>query len=777
MENNLRFNLLRELDCDDYHSLISQVNLAKNGYDLYYAIDPELIHNYCYPLGIIPEEMGKQRKSKLTQDYLADEQITLHNLFYLLDINKRLLLLNEYCFELEGMLYVASRTEAHELDDFDVKLKTFEKGDGDDALMELLYESYSEMYAKVLLYIDGLKKASNILQNRRLILDSNNLENEVVKKIVNSNFGTEKDKKIIEGNMQYELQLGAKKKKRKQVLFPSKLRDVIAIGRILSFNRHIQKLKSNDAKKIFILLSDSSLVKNTMNRIRKEENRIEYPNLNDKQNIYFRNVAQSFAYLISLEYKNNDGGEIDFDKTITNLNNLREASQSLNERFNETSTGLDLNTSELLKKDVFTNYNRIRNAFENSGLLKSFDPLLKSIKNNLRGKKISDVAIIFKEFKEEEKKYIKDTIVDQHIYFLRALRKTGEFNASFLYGIESIKNEGATFDLSKGSDYIEGSHQHLPLLLTFSTSENGFIDHMYELIKLVLSHKSEDSILICTKLEKFFNEMNSSRIYDDNKSEINLIKALIFMILPSLRSIHDVKENDLLANNWLKELSIIESNEEGLKNKTYLNIWSSRRIREYQESIKIAEQAIIDFPNDPRFYHGLFLSQFCLCSDNKDYYLLDNMMTNLKEAHNRYYQFIEEKYPNRKLGQLIYHAMTDSFNNSYSYCLSLKAQLLEGQEKNEEYSTLMKEARKLINLLKDENGCYRDELPEYYDTEAYIEYSESFYLPVDKRIPKLEYAKTAIYKAIQLSKNEVLTKKYKSLLDRINQRIMELVSE
>lgn len=777
MKNNLRFNLLRELDCDDYNSLIAQVNLAKNEYELYFAIDPELIHNYCYPFGIIPEEMGKQRKSKLTQDYVADEQITLHTLFYLKDINKRLLLLNEYCFELEGMLYIASKAEVHELDDFDVKLKTFVKGDGDDALIELLYESYSEMYAKVLLYVNGLKKASNIIQDKRLILDSNNLENEVVKKIVNSSFGTEKEKRIIEGNMQHVLQQGGEKDKRKHVLFPSKLRDVIAIGRVFSINRQIQKLKSTEAKKIFILLSDSSLVKNTMIRIRKEENRIEYPSLNDKQNIYYRNVAQSFAYLISLEYKNNDSGEIDFDKTITNLNNLREASQSLNERFNETSTGLDLNTSDLLKKDVFTNYNRIRNAFENSGLLKSFDPLLESIEKNLRGKKIKDVANIFKEFKEDEKKYIKDTIVDQHIYFLRALRKAGEFNTSFIYGIESIKNGGATFDLSKGSDYIEGSHQHLPLLLTFSTSENGFIDHMDELIKLILSHKSEDSRLICSKLESFFNEMNSSRIFDDNKSEINLIKALIFMILPSLRSINDVKENDLLANNWLKELTIIDSNKEGLKNKTYLEIWSNRRIKEYQESIKIAEQAIIDFPNDPRFYHGLFLSQFCLCADNKNYYLLDDMMTNLNEANKRYYQFIEEKYPKGKLGQLIFNAMTDSFNNSYSYCLSLKAQLLEVQSNNEEYSTLMKEARKLINLLKDENGRYRDELPEYYDTEAYIEYSESFYLPKDDRIPKLENAKNSISKAINLSKNEKLNEKYISLSNKINLRILELESE
>lgn len=780
MDNTLGLSLLRELDFEDYNSLIAQIELVKAGYELYFVIDADLINNYCYPLGIIPENTKYERKSKLSPDYLADEQITLHTLFYLNDNHKRLLLLDQYCYEVEAMLYMASKEGKRKLDDLDIHFPIFKLDNKNNSLMELLFESFSSMYSKVLLHINGLKKASHILKDRKLLLDSNELDSPTVKKIIDASKGSERDSRVISEIMSSLINEKKEDPNYNSALFMSKKRDAIIIDRILSFNREIQKIKFSERKKIFILLSDSTLLKNTIVELSKNKTAVKYPNLQGKRIMYYRNIAQSFAYLISLVYTKN--GFIDFYKTKNNLKELQKASLLLNKRFNKTSVQLKLQTNELLSISVFANYNRLRNAFENSGLLKSFEPLFESIKNDLKTKSIKDVANIFLMFKNEGQNYIKE-IESQHIYFLRTLLNVGNFNTSFVYGIDKVKNEGAMFDLSKGADYIEGNYHHLPLLLTFSSIDNSYIDSMYELIKLVLSHHMEDSINICNQLENILAQMNSSSIYDNVKTEINLIKAFIFMILPSMQNRDKIKDNDTLAHSWLKDLNINENDYEALKNKYYLTIWSSRRIQRYNESIKLAKKAIKDFPDDPRFYHGLFLSQYCLYEESIEMkspiniHLIENMLKNLDKAYILYPPFILSNFSYKNLAPLIREAIRDSYSNSYSYCLCLKAQELEKTGKNVEYVSLIKNARTTFNNIKNSNNCYKDNLAEYYDTEAFIEYYESYCLENDERISKLKAALNTISMAIDLSNNEALTKKYISKRELIYIRMKEIETE
>jgi len=756
-----QYNLLQQLEVEDYDALIEQVKLAQKGYDFHFIIDADLVGNYCYPKGIIESETSWQRMDKLTTDYLSDEQITLHSIFYIPENHQRLLLLNEYYFEVEGMLYKASKVGKAKIGELDLQFGYFsypQKGE----LLDLLYGSFADMLTKALLHIDGIKKAKKLLDARKLIMDSSDLPSIECKEIVEGCLAIASNVELVKDVMYRVVNKGRRKK---QDLLTSKNRDAIIIDRLLCFNRTSERKK---AKQVYILLSDSTIMKNTLKSIRRENKEIKYPLIGNKRIEFYRSIPQSFAYTICLSYEEEE--VIDYKKTITNIENLKKATIKLRERFNDVSSSEE---EDLTSKEIFTNYRMTRTAFENSGFLKSFNPLYESIKTDFVGKKIEDVAKIFEAYAKEGNQLL-EVIENKHIYFLRKLIKIGEFNSAFIYGIDRIKNQGETFDLSKGADYVEGTFHHLPLYLTFTESE--FKQRMFKLVDLVLSRKIEQSSEICKQLEGLLKEMNTSKLHDLEKTDINLIKAFIFMIIPGREEKRGAKdkENDLMANSWLNDLEISEDDEEAKCNKLYLQIWALRRINKYRDSVKLANQAIEKFPDDPRFYHGLFLSQYCISEEknNKDHNLINKMLENLRTANILYQDFMIQNFEDQNKRPLVLKSIDQSYLNSLSYCLALKASNLKKKAGNEKYVNLLKDARSTFASLKNKDNQFYDELPEYLDTEAFIEFLESFY--VADKSAKIKYAESAILKAIELSNNEYLVRKYTSRLNTIRARMKEL---
>ncbi len=772
MEAKEKLYLLRDLSTEDYDSLISQVDLARKGFEFYFIIDADIFGNYCFPQGIIPEETRTERRQKFNSEYLSDEQLTLHAIFYLNETHKNILLLDEYFFEVEAMLYKARRVGAENIRKLIPDLPVFSANIKNTDFKELLYDSFSQMYAKVLFHVNGLTKAHNLLKDKKILLDSDEIEKPFVKEIIDENRGTEKDIQIIENVMLFELNKFIKFGNKS--LFSSRKRDAIIVDRLLSFNRSICQNKTNSNKAVFILLSDSTLLKDTLNHLKSNNVGLEYPLISGQEVLFYRNIPQVFALLISLSY--NEDKTIDFNKTIASIKELQKSSQSLDQKIIDASNELNININDLLKSELYANYNDLRNAFENAGLLKSFDQLYLSIKKDLRDHSLKDIAAIFTKFQRDSGTLV-NTVISDQIRFLASLRKAGEFNTAFVYSINKIK-QGMPFDLSKGADHIEGNYQHLPLLLTFNSARLKYLESLSELVRLVLCHKSENGNNLLSQFEKMIKEMNSSNIYNKDETEINLIKSLLFMILPSKLIVNtSIKENDLLAEKWLDDLKINDDNE-SQRNLLYLKIWCKRRINNYKESEEIATKAIISFPDDPRFYHGLFLSQFCLFEELMDknttegLSLIDKMLDNLKKANNLYPGFIKNYYQEKSISLLILEAMNDSFYNSYSYCLTLKADYLKEHDNTVECSNLISEALSVFDRLKSDNGKFRDELSEYYDTEAFILYHKAFFMQkaIDG-ITILDQAKKIIQRAQQLSKNISLIEKYQSREKLINDRL------
>lgn len=777
MEYNEKLYLLRELKSDDYDNLIAQLELEKMGYTTYFVLDANIFHNYCFPLGIVPNETRAERRMKLNADFLSDEQITLHTIFYLNETHKKILLLDEYLFEIEGMLYKAKKVGAENIKrlnpDFPILDLNYIRNDKSE-IKELFYTYFSQIYATVLLNINGLKKAYKILNEGRILLDSDEIGVSAIKNIIDENRGDENNIEKIEELMFFIL--NQDKRTKKKSLYGSRKRDAIIIDRLLSFNNNIIDSNYNE-KAIFVLLSDSSLMSDAINYLRNEYSSIKYPLFLNKKILLCRNIPQTFAYLVSVAYR--DDKSIDLEKTIANIKVLRESSRSLNQQFDNTSDELNVDTNDLLKFEIFVRYNNLRNAFENAGLLKSFDKLYRSIKDELKNKTLTDVKSLFEKYEKDSSAFLSDIITDQ-IRFLESLRKAGEFNSVFVSGINKIK-QGMPLDISKGSDYIEGSHHHLPILLTFSSSNSKYLETLCELVKIVLSHKSTGNSILLEQLKKVIKEMNSSNIFDKDDTDINLIKTLIFMILPSKLSESNQKENDLLAQKWISNLKINEK-KESIANLLYLKVWCERRISNYKESIKIALDAIKKYPEDPRFFHGSFLSEFCLYEEDKSnnskilLSLIESMLRNLMHAKTLYPKFILNHYQDQFIASIMLDAMNDSFFNSYSYCLALKASVLKkyGDVIGEDYSNLIQEAQEYFARLEDESEILKDRFPEYYDTGAFILYHSSFCDKIENHEEILQKALKYITEAQMLTKDISLINKYQSREEMIKARLNEL---
>lgn len=764
--------LLKGISSDEFDALINQERLRSQGYELHFVLDANLIYNYCFPEGIEETKTGMERRLKLTSEYIADEQVTLHSIFFLNKQSDRVVFFDQYVPEIEHMITQAINYKAINVDDNSIL--SYENFSEHTKLSELAINSFSVIFADLLKHINGLKKISNLFNNKALLIEANDLESDFVAKTTKLIKGTKQVTDLIKAQLSDII---------KDELFESKKRDAVVFDRVLSINNFIQKFgEREDRKHIFILLTDSTILKNLGVRLFNNIQGVEYPIFHSDKIELTRSVGQAFAYLISLVYL--EGNKIDHKQTIENIEKLKIYNVEIQQRINETEKiiqsndpgkeWIDLLSSERYG-DVFNNYKRLRNIFENSGLLRSFEGLYSSVKPNLNNKRLHN----FKNFFEEVNAIIVELnaeLDNKHIKYLRGLWNEAIFNTSFINGIEQIKLAGQGFDLNKGGDIIEGSYQRLPIFLTFSKVPSLQI-HAFNLLSLILHRKPDDSQAFCNELDELLSKMIQADSIGDSPFEVKLLKAFIFVILPSIEEnikSKNKRNNDSIALKWLQNLSSDpNSNEPELRaDLLYLQCWAARRIPDYVKSIEYAEKGVDAFPEDPRFYHGKFLAQYCILENTNDQHqhlmLIDEMIENLKKALKNYDLFINKFYSGFENGILLTQKLIDTFNNNFCSCFTLKARCLRTYYNqkfdNTDVLKLLEIARNYLNCLKNDDGQFKDLLPEYLDTEANLELVESFYLENDNKKQKLYYAKKAIKKAIEISTNVSLIEKYNRTL-------------
>lgn len=789
---NLFDTLLRKLEDKDFKDLIEQERLRTKGYKLHFVIDANIIQNYCYPNGMY--DVPTNTRLKLSQEYIEDEQITIQSILRTNKGDERVVFFNQYTEEFEGMIREGVRLgDSLVREQEDMEEASHILNSEFEIFREYILNHYSTCVAKVLLNINSLQKAQQIFTENHLLLKASDFKNKFLEDTATMCSGSnELSDQILRIAEEYW------EKHSNSTIKDSKERDAKIIDRILSFNNYIQQNgDEKDKKHIFILLTDAKMDKNLFDSLIKNSD-IQYPIYEGKKISLVRNTPQYFAYLVSFALKSQEKQKI-LETTVNNLQKLRDVNKVVKNMFREVEDTIYAKYDKELKqksveyytrldngyKQIVDNYSLLRNQFENSGLLKSFPTLYDTFKNEIKNQEVPVLKGILKRVQKEYKLLSKD-LVKQHSELLISLEDEAIFTSKFKQIIKLIRSGDLHFDVTKGYDHVEGSYHHLPVFLTFAQSDSQLEKNIYSLIFLVFDKSLYKSKDICNKLEetlfdkiRLLDQIKQSQPKSEDRLEIKLLKAFIFLILPSIEiqessknenKVPGQRANDQFALQLLNSLSVT-----AIENKTikadliYLLCWINRRLGKYEESLQYAEEGIKMNNADPRFHHGKLLAQFCLIIDGKlSYHEFDNLIPYLKEIRDLYSVFLDDYFSKTK-NNILRSKITDTYHNSSCHMLSLKVLSLikAGTQNSRKIEPFVLQARTHLDQLK-QNGKYRDQLPEYYETEATLELTESYF--VDLPIEKLDNALKAIDMAIELNTNEELAKSYterrQDILDR-----------
>lgn len=780
MSNNLFETLLGGLTQQNYDSLIFRESLRISGWKFHYIIDPDIITNYCFPHGIDPEKLDFRRQKKYTSSYYADEQIALHSIFYLNETNQQVNVFDEYLPEIRGMLRLAQILNHNDTNLGKIKLKNAEihlqtDSDNKEEFKFRIRNEFSEIIANLLFRVDGIHKFSKLFEEKRFVVDVDDIKKEDIRHFFNNNYNVPSIVSYIEKKFHEQYYNNIRP-------FESTKRDSIAVLRAISINNSLIELNARKGtKELFLFIGDSPVTARVYNTLASESGNspLSYPQINGTPIPLYYSIQEYFAHMIcrKYDYKN----RIDNKKTMDNLLTLKVAAQEIQSHVFriKKSDSIELSVSENFQqiiqnhKKLFSTYSDLRNSYENIGLLENLTALISSLKVALEGSLFDIAQKIYDELTRNSNEVLNELVAEKE-NLLKKLILEANFNTSFLRGVDSIKNNNSNFILTKGIDPIEGSFQHLPVFIVFKNSEENSIyeNTMVQLSEMILNHDSSTSKQLINKLENLLIKLNETKSKNSLPPEEKLIKAFISLILPSELSVNG-RENDLNTYEWLSTiLAETEIPEDILSEFWYVFIWVTRRIKKYSESIEYCKKGVSKFQIDPRFLHGLFLVKYCEYTEKEQSNISDveEMLQLAQDSQYKYSLFIKQNYTLIKESAI--DRIDECFTNNFCFLLTEKTRLLISNENEIAQNTIEKARQKLVQLKK--SWGFLNNFSEYYDTEAYLEYIESFFPKKFNSFDKLYNALIASEKAIEFATTSDLKEKYLMRGKNIQLRIESL---
>lgn len=794
MDKTIFTTLLSEMEDDNFNSLIDYQTLLQSGWKFYYIIDADLIGNYCFPEGFgdAADENSMRRKGRhISPEYIFDEQVTLHSLFNLPIQVEKEMLLQAYVNELRGMIHKAgimasrppvSTAISNQLNSLLTRLKAQTKNEPVNT--DLIEEHFIQIIAAVLMRIDGLKKYNDLLDNGRFTYESMDLNNELLENACDFEKGSEQNERIIKSIHIDILKTGMTK---------SKIADVNAIDRTIGINNFIQQWgKGKERKHIFLFAVDAPTPQRVMDFIKKS-NILPYPTFDGFRINLYRTTQEYFAYIICCVQ--NEDKTINHEKTLTNLRNLKEASRQYKRTKEMLAREAAYAGQEPLAlpqgsqgeyAEIFNSYDRHMSALQNTGLGRSFDSIHKSIKKNLKDGTIADIKDYLDGIQREEKTMLQ-RIIRTHDEILDNILHEANFNRIFVDGIEILRKGNMELDFSKGADGVEGSYQHLPMFFAFegnnSTKNN---QDFLQITLLILQRKITPGSTLFEDLQQLLAQLHDRLFLIKSRSkyplEEKLLKTLLYLILPMsgqgpLMSSRDKQSNDTEAYHWLNK---IEGTAEDMgylyREFLYLQCWVARRVGDFDGAKIIAVKGIELYKDDPRFYHGLFLAEYChfLTGKPKEKQLerINFILEHTEHADARYPLFIEKHYDSQ-IAINLKARLRDCFGNNFCYFLTEKAKLLAEIKAIPEAIESLEQAEQRLGKMM-QKGHFLEPLAEYYDTAANLYWAQSYYPDKYDIKEKAEAALNYIDQAVILAPRREIRIEYETKKHNIAIRHQEV---
>lgn len=764
---------LHSVSPEKIQDLIFDLELRRSGAKIHYAVDPYEIFEFCFPIN--PSEI----RNRPPIDVIADDQAALYELFYVR--KERPLLVEEYVRELQRILgyfehtvdYVYTRAE---MIDALIKEGGLEEIAGEnrrdeEALLNAVQEDFNVILAVAMgIYSVGIDRFRDVFRNR-LQMGRLELRDGPIQELFAAYEPTELSDVMYESlsgglSEQVDSSLEVERRKRADRV------DAQAVDRLIYLNKGLEKLyiEKKIATRHVILYLSSALKTERLFSIPAVKAAL--PRIEGKCFSFWRTRAQVFAYVVHKSEHTKEKRKI--EESIKNLKNVKEVleqidrlgqsfsqsssecSQCVLEGGSPTTCGLKDFCEKVMALD--TAIQKRRKEIHNLGLITTLGSY-ERIRDARPTEKSYKAFIKF--FGEVFKQGFKDLALERMQQMQWLMKAKTEF-ANMLPGAISdlAKAQQDRSFFRSGRDAITGVAQYLPSKPRISSEKYSDI---LALILAFYRDPSQDRLI--EDAYKSYISIDADRTGLDLEHE--LVRCLLYLAFSKSEGNENAYDH---ADGIISQEELFEADPKLEPEYQYVLCWAARRIKNFERSNELATHAIHKWPQDPRFHHGHCLNTFAWLSDEEQQancpYKLRDAIDDTNTAINLY---LEDETNNRELIAVNY--------NNLSYLLALDS--TDDDYSLDEARHVMEEARAALNALKliVSKDSWNPHYPEYFHTEAYVEYRE-YQVAKGRRenpnqlIAKLEHARREIDVAIELSWKQ----SYSDLKKRIEKDISKLVN-
>ena len=349
-----------------------------------------------------------------------------------------------------------------------------------------------------------------------------------------------------------------------------------------------------------------------------------------------------------------------------------------------------------------------RMHIQNLGLFTTVVERVNDYQRLLQTRPSGQQAVYIQLFKEACDSGIKDVALDrmrQKLLWVQGASETTNIVR------ESLRMQDRRSLRSK-RDRITGIDQILPTKPKLKSNKyNKILDTVINFYKDPNNPQMLDDL---TRSYEHYLKLNPSLENED--PEHNLVKCYLFLAFAKDESDEEkayryskrlIEANESLeARSWLDRES------------RYVLCWAARRLGRFDEADECGKIALQSWPYDPRFYHGLALNAYSWLSDEHPYpecsYKVVDVIQFARAAVENYK--VDDEEGNRDV-------IASSYNN-LAYFLALD--VTENQYSLDVGRKRLYRAREYLTKLKElvPKEAWLPIHPEYFHTEAYLEYQE-----------------------------------------------------
>jgi hypothetical protein len=775
---------------------------------VFFAIDPFELMSFCFPIHLSDD-------SSVDIKTLADDQAALYEIFY----RQNALLLSEYDHEMDRSLYFYENMTSDRFRDkaemVDRIIKegekiwgTFPAGDIDENA-EFLKKNFSVILAIAMgTFNVGITRLRDVYDLRLIKGDfTRRVQREDLPEV----------RRILGGYQRTEYWEVIKKHlqpfwdddelKTKQQLRSIEV-DASAIDRIIYLNSSFEEARLKGDLSVRYLVNYLSSAKRTA-RVFADESAVRFlPIVNGEPYHFWRTRQQIFAYVVHKSRKN------DHDESIANLEQVRDILDEVNKfeglfssqdcvdcvlktGLNASGSANGASVSDCRWRDFCTKVKGLDDAIQQTRTQVQNLGLINTLQDYEKLLRAKPAGASQKQYLDFFRKTFNSPLARQAQMKMETLQQwilvKSEFTNSFTEALGINSPEFDHSSLRSPEDFVTGSGQYLPTKPR--VSGGSYKQILHSILGFYRNPTNFDQV---ENAYKRYVELDTESRDTDREIDLEheLIRCFLYLALPrnnqNTESVASASSGDqkayqhaesLMEGDQLIARTKWDETPEAIKQEfRYVQCWAARRIGHFRKAVALAKEGSEKEPTDPRFFHGLCLAIYSWLVKNPN-----DSPPRLEEAIEATKKAIS-LYKSQSTAHENDDVIAANYNNlayflAWSVELAKENEVLSRQAIAEQNRQTLAEAREALDSLRGlikKSTWEQTKHPEYFHTEAYLEYVEFMVAisAVDFATArrKLENANREIGIAIPLLAEGPTKEKYRALRDQIQQGLKMLKS-